>query len=128
MPYIEVFFKTKQNISQLEKRREILWYDVKKHKMHTFSAARLDFEYQYDHKLGEYRMLPKPVYESDSHVINEIDKDSINNWFNMYSNYNNVTADIESEDENSVTFSVSSDEIEDFVDDLERNGFRFSLD
>ena len=127
MSTVEVFYMSKNKSVTEEVKNDLLWYDSKTHKMHTFSASRLGFEYKYDDELSEYRMMPKPIHDSVTKKISNADKNSVDEWFRVYSNYSDSEAVEMSRDENSVVFSVVGDELDDFVYDLERNGFRFSL-
>jgi len=127
MPSVEVFYMSKNKIVSKEDKKDLFWYDDKKHKMHIFSASRLDLEYKYDEELKEYRMFPKPISEPIRKKVSSIDKTSVDSWFEAYSNYNDIEATETSRDENSVVFSVDEDELEDFAYSLERSGFGFSI-
>ena len=128
MPYIEVYNSTKKEIKTECFKRDLLWYDARKNKMLKFHCSKLEFTKQYDNELGEYRILPKAVDENINKIRNTIDKSSVEKWFNTYSNYNNTDAYIFSISENIVTFYVENKELNDFVYDLERNNFRFSIE
>jgi len=127
MSTVEVFYMSKNKSITEEVKNSLFWYDSKKHEMHTFSASRIGFEYKYDDELNEYRMMPKPIYDKATKTVSNVDKDSVDEWFRVYSNYSDSEAVEMSRDENGVIFSVNQDELSDFVYDLERHLFRFFL-
>ena len=127
MPYVEVFnLMVKETKSECFKR-DLQWYDVKKHKMLIFNCSKLEFVRTYDDELKEYRILPREVNEECKKIHNIQDKTSVEKWFNRYTNYNNTDAYIYSDSVDSMTFYVGKKDIEDFLYDLERNNFRFSV-
>lgn len=128
MPYIEVHKSLKKEIKTECFKRDLLWYDVRKHKMLKFYCSKLEFVMQHDKELGEYRVLPKPVDEDIERTKYVINGSSVENWFNTYANYNNTDAYIFSNSVNTVTFYVENKDLDDFAYDLERNNFRFSIE
>lgn len=128
MPNVEVFYNTVKEYKNKESKKDLLWYDTKKHKMYSFNASKLDFKYKYDNELNEYRMLPDPIDEIEKYSVNVLDRKSIDKWFDSFLNYNNISSSIVSRGENSITFFVNSKELDDFVYSLERNNFRFLVE
>ena len=127
MPYVEVFYSIVKESRNKDVARALNWYDVKKHRMYSFTASKLDFKYKYDDELEEYRMLPEPVNEMQKYNVNMIDRGSVETWFDSYLNYNNTASSLVSKGANGVTFFVNEKELDDFVYSLERNNFRFSI-
>jgi hypothetical protein len=127
MAYVEVFnLMIKETKTECPKR-DLQWYDIKKHEMLKFNCSKLEFIRMYDDELKEYRILPKAVNEEVKKVSNIQDKLSVDKWFNRYSNYNDTAAYSISNSVDSTTFHVDEEDLEDFLYDLERNNFRFSV-
>lgn len=122
-------------------KRELRWYDTIKQEMQIFEGGQLGFEYKEDEYLvamGEeerknrgitttFRMLPKV---EDLEVVNYNNVKTTDNekevkkWFGNYTNYNDSDATVVSSDRYGIEFNVPDKEVDDFLYNCERNGFR----
>jgi len=128
MSHVEVFNLIIKDIKMECFKRDLQWYDIKKHEMLKFNCSKLEFIRTYDNELKEYRVLPKAVNEEIKKIRNIQDESSVDKWFNRYLNYNNIDAYVTSNSIDSITFYVDEEEdLKDFLYDLERNNFRFSV-
>ena len=130
MPSIFVYFKSinkqiKQSVSQ-----ELLWYDVEKKKMLKFKGGKLEYIYAFDEELQKYRLLPKvanleiKVNKKISHKIGLI------GWFDNYEQENENTKINVIDDnnmDNYMEFDVPEDEVDNFVNELDIEGFDYEI-
>jgi len=106
--------------SKVKIDRELLWYDHKKHKMEKFTGGKLAFVYKYDEEIDEHRLLPETEDVIKNHSETITDSRQIDDWFELFSNYNQTKAIKYSTVEEGVIFSVPDDELENFTSQLER--------
>ncbi len=143
MAEVTISFDIRREPCRENINRELLWYDTIKKELLEFHGGELSFEYKEDDYLvamGEqerknrgitstFRALPvvKDLsvtnYKKSTKKTNEKE---IREWFKRYLNYNDSNIIIESSNVNEINFYVPEDEIDDFVYDAERNGFRVS--
>lgn len=125
MRTVRVFYPKVLENKEPEKKR-LLWYDTDKNEMLHFEGSHLSFRYEYDEDLKKYRNVP---YAEEGIVTKEevLNTSAISIWFKRYQNYNDSNASQSSTDAISVLFNVPTNEIDDFIYDLERNNIRFSV-
>ena len=115
----------------IEKRsinRELIWYDHEKKEMLKFNGGKLIFEYAFDKDLQKFRLLPVVEELFENKKEKKIDKDSVKNWFELYSKYNDTTAKITLPVDKGIIFEVEEKELEDFLYDLERQNIDFEVE
>lgn len=115
----------------IEKRsinRELIWYDHEKKEMLKFNGGKLIFEYAFDKNLQKFRLLPGVEELFENKKEKKIDKDSVKNWFELYSKYNDTTAKITLPVDKGIIFEVEEKELEDFLYDLERQNIDFEVE
>jgi hypothetical protein len=144
MSEVTVIFDSKREPIKENIERDLKWYDHIRGEMLTFRGGELEFEYKEDDylvKMGEeerlrrgvtstYRMIPKP---KNLKIINynktqiKTNKDLVKKWLKRYfsNNYDNIN--VISENNNGIIVSVSDKELDDFLYDAERNGFRTEI-
>lgn len=121
---------TKQSRTEKKKEKvekELLFYDHEKQKLLKFTGGNLAFEYGYDEELEKYRLLPKVNDMFEIKTTTVVDNDLAKNWFEIYSSYNNTTAEQVSQDDEGCTFSVSDEEFDSLIYDLERQNIKFQI-
>ena len=121
--------------------RELKWYDDIRHEMLKFNGGKVGFEYKEDEYLvsmGEderrkrgisstYRMVPKI---EDIKVINynkiktTTDEKDAKKWIDDYANYNIANISVVGFDDNGITVNLPNEELDDFLYQAERHGFR----
>jgi len=136
--------KTKEYI-----KKEIKWFDTFYKEMLVFEGSHLSFEYkqekyaelpdgtrkpekkatkkekeQYGVKL-KYLMRPKA--EQASFNKDEKDDKKLKKWFKDYQNYENDKIEIDEDKNDSITFEMEEDDVDDFVHDLDRNNFKWKI-
>jgi len=107
--------------------RNLQWYDHIKKKMLNFKGGKLAFSYKYDEELGRNRMMPEVEDEYSMRIIKNRDSELTKKWFNNYSNYNNVNAEIIEENNKGIIFGIEQEDVDSFLYDLERNNFQFDI-
>jgi hypothetical protein len=111
-------------------KKHLTWYDPVKRKMQSFEGGQLVFEYKKDKYLEEkgekntYRMLPKVVDMEEKQHESISNKDDIISWFKR--NYRNSEVDINLRNDDLI-FNIPEDDFEDFLYELERQGFNYHL-
>ena len=139
MPEVKVLFNIKEEPSKESVHEELNWYDTIRQEMLVFYGGKLTFKYKEDDylvKMGQaerqrrgirstYRMLP----EVEELVVNNhfkmkkmTNKKEIEKWF--YSSVYASEVFVDGITDDSVTFDVPEEQINDFSDDLDRQGFR----
>lgn len=144
MPLVTVLYTVKTGFVKEKIQRDLSWYDTVKKEMKVFSGGKLEFEYKKDkyiEKMKEqerkekgikssYRLLPV-VKELEVVNYNKVEKksdqDKIKKWFDDYLNYSNSKAAMTGFDESGMTIQITDEETEDFLYQLERNGFAYSI-
>ena len=144
MAIITIKYSVQNNFVREPLIQELYWYDNLKKEIIKFEGTKLEFEYKEDPYIlsmndsekkekgikTTYRVLPKPVLVD---VINYNKKESKNNkkdvvkFFKDYLNYNNTDISINSESVDSISFNVKSEEVDDFIYQIERNGYQYDL-
>jgi len=142
MPVITVIHRVNEEPVREKMERELHWYDTIKKEIQIFHGGKLTFVYKKDDylvKMGEsernkrgirstFRLLPKV---EDLEVVNykkvkaDSNQGAVDKWFDSYSNYNSSEAVMEVGDEYGTEFNVPEKEMEDFCDQLDRQGFRY---
>jgi hypothetical protein len=132
MPSVKVTCPNRERYEKQTKTYDLLWYDNEKQEMKKFNATRLNYEYKLDTSLEtpQYRLMPKPIVEQQNVKTFRQDKADLLKWFYDYLNYNdtNVVMENNSLTETSAVFSVDDEELDDFLYDLDRNGFIIELE
>ena len=115
--------RTVTNRVKVEKK--LLWYDHKKKKMITLFGGKLSFENQYDSEIDEYRMVPvvDEVFEKKTKTV--VDHERVDNWFDLFSNYNNTFVLKAGRTENGIIFNVPEEELKDFTSNLDRENIEW---
>jgi phage gp36-like protein len=72
--------------------------------------------------IRKYRLFPRAISDKK-----ESKKTKVLEWFDRYQNYNNTSFEIVEENKDNVIFSGEKKDADDFIDELERNGFRFEI-
>jgi len=130
MPIIKVELPNKSENS-FQKNRTLYWYDAVHKKMYKAVGTEIKMAYTYDPSLPipGYRLLPKEIITASSEVkINEKDVKKLHNWFRNFTYYNDSNSEIIVEQKNQyMIFEVPDIELDEFIEDLERNKFRYSI-
>lgn len=141
MPEVIVLYKVETGPVRENIDRELNWYDPIKQEMQIFNGGILDFKYKEDDYLismgveerqrrgisTTYRMLP---HVKDLKVVNynnvktTVNKVEVKKWFDDYVNYNITNASMIGFSRGGITFDVPKKEIDDFLYQAERNGFK----
>lgn len=146
MPQIKVYFPLDKKTKDRDKRT-LFWYDLLYRKMEEFQGSRLIFDYveekyverefskniKFDDATETEKLRFKTIKRNKPRVV--VDKDAVetsckvllDNWFDTYSNYNDTTVEKNVSDTRSTTFEVDDKELEQFVEDLDRNKFRYQV-
>ncbi|KKM60263.1 hypothetical protein LCGC14_1543630 [marine sediment metagenome] len=133
MKSVIVTIKNKNKPILKKMKRTLIWYDPIKREMQVFEGGQLSFEYREDDYLKErgdkniFRMLPEVIDLEERGFDSVSNKDDIIKWFNNYLNYNDSEAEISIENPDGIVFVVPNEESDDFVYQLERNGFIYSI-
>ena len=129
----------------VEHERDLYWYDIFYKKMNKYVGIRLDIELVTEEyiKLDNSKNIPlseaseeqkkqfpilktkkwKAVVTKAKPPEKKEKTDRIRTWFDTYQNYSHTNAEIESEDGNSVFFSVPEKELNNFLYYLQQEGF-----
>jgi len=125
MPDILVLYPIENVSNFIEDKKEIIWYDLLKHKMEKFKGTRLKWKYKYDNDVKQYRMIPEGIVDKIKKVVKKINKEKVNKWFDTYSKYNDTTATLEESNEEGIVFKINEKELQDFEYALYRNGLEY---
>lgn len=119
--------KDKVNIS-----KDILWYDNLRKKMQKYRGGKMVMRYRVENddekaenKDPIIRLLPVIEDDFEIHKNVDSDKNSIKEWYKIYTRYNNSESEIVNISGKGVIISVPKDEVEDLSYDLDRNGFYY---
>jgi len=140
MAEITVVFNIKEEASKEKINEELNWYDTVRQKMLVFHGGKLAFKYKKDDylvKMGEierqrrgiksiYRMLPEVddlIVDNHFKINRSTNKEEIENWFYASNYINDIFMTIV--DKEGMIFEVPDEEIEDFCNDLEGQGFKY---
>lgn len=141
MPEVTVLFNVKNEPVKEKVERELFWHDNLRGELLRFYGGRLGFEYREDEYIvkmnpeerrrrgirATFRMLPKVEevevinHNKTNRTSNESD---VRKWFDSYVNYNVTNAHIVGFDRDSITVVISDKEVDDFLYQAERKGFR----
>jgi hypothetical protein len=141
MKKILVNFKIKKRVVKIEQKNFLQWYDILKQEMQIFTGGKLKFEYCEDPyllKMGDdekkqkginsnYRMIPKAEKIEIIKKESFSDGKDLNVFFKNYLNYNDSRISIESSGDDFIIYSSPNDEVEDFIYQLERSGFKYKV-
>jgi hypothetical protein len=115
-------------------KRDLYWHDSEKKQILKFEGSRLEFEYKLDETLkpAKYRLLPKVVHASSTVTVkNKKSKEELIRWFRDYTNYNSTEAELLQETVNkkndSISFEVPDEEVEEFCQNLDTNRFKYQV-
>lgn len=145
MATVIVYCDVKETFEKDSVERDLFWHDPIKHELIEFRGGQLEFEYVEDPylvKMGAearsrlginstYRLLPKV---SELKVVNynkvkiNTNKNEVSKFFSDYEKYGDTEIVMDRNDDYVFIFSVPEREVDDFTYQLERNGFRFSLE
>jgi len=141
MAEITVLFKVTDEPDKEKINEELNWYDTIKQKMLVFHGGKLSFRYREDDylvKMGAaerqrrgikstYRMLPEVediVVGNHFKMIRSTNKKEIENWFYSSSYINDIF--VNGKTDEGIIFEVPENDKEDFCDDLEGQGFKYT--
>ena len=138
---VAVNYTIKNKIVKVKMKNIIRWYDAVRGEMLEFEGGRLIFEYGEDPYLVEmgeeerlkrgidrtYRLIPKVVDAEMREQKRVSNKRDVEKWFNNYLSYNNSSAEIDFIGEDNIIFNVPDTESDDFLYQLERNGFNYNI-
>lgn len=140
MSLITVLYEIKLQPVREKIQRELLWHDGLRGELLTFHGGQLDFEYKEDEYLvamgaeerqrrgitTTYRMIPKV---KDLEVVNynkiktTTNEKKVKKWLDDYINYSINDISIVTFDNDGLVVDVTENEMEDFLYQVERNGF-----
>ncbi|MCD6436252.1 MAG: hypothetical protein J7L15_07670 [Clostridiales bacterium] len=126
---------------KVKAKNPLYWYDPIKKEMQYFSGGQLSFEYKEDEFLLEmsddeklklritsnYRMLPKV---KDMEVIQYqkvTNEKKINDFLLDFVKNTGSGISVVSRDNKTIIFNVPDEDIDRFIDQLDRNSFRFDI-
>ena len=126
---ITILFSAKNKKEQQKIENTLYWYDPIFKKINIFKGGKLEFEYIKDEELeklgykNSYRTKPKVVdmYENINKIGNN--KNNIEKWFSRYKSYTEAT--IISQNNNEIEFEVPDNDINDFIDECDRQRFDY---
>ena len=144
MSAVTIIYKLEEKPVKEKIERELNWYDIIKKEMQIFHGGKLSFKYRKDDyliKMGEkerkrrgiktiFRILPEveDVEVINYNKTNKIDnKNKVEKWFNEYINYNNTEAIVVSRDGNELIINIPEKEKDDFIYQIEREGFEYII-
>ena len=113
--------KTTDEKQYIPQTRDFLWYDTLLHKMNKFNCSRLDWEYKYDTESGSNRVMPKPVLIKTAKIVSVSQEKHLLQWLDRCG----YDFDIVSDEIKNITVNITDEDYNDFVDDLERSGFKY---
>ncbi len=122
-----VYDVAERKTEKVKVQNSLLWYDSDNQEMLTFSGGALDLVNTiFDKDLN--RSVPKiiDVFRSETRVIKS--RKAVADWFSRYSNYNITNAEISDLVEEGTLLAVPSEELDDLLYDLERNGIHFRIE
>ena len=139
MKQISVDIDTRNVSTKVKVDNRLQWYDPLKKEMQYFSGGQLEFKYVRDDYLvgmssdkktklrinSDYRMLPEVV---DMKIVKYVDTTNESRLRELHKKFvliNGAGVEILSSDNKNITFSVPDEYNEDFIEQLERNSFRF---
>lgn len=138
---VRIFYKVSNNFLKENIERDLFWYDVLKKEMIEIKGGRLEFEYREDpflvsigeegrKKIGvnsSYRLLPAPKpleIINYKKVVKSINKEEIDKYVVEYSIDNNIEFYKVDKKEDGFSIDVPDDNVEDFLYQMERRGFK----
>ena len=148
---IEVYAPIVTETSKAVIEKEMFWYDPFYSKMVSIRGSSLKYVYVDEEyidldngtrvpiseatrdQLEEYkvkkakRIKAMPTIFSIKVDTKKKDKEAVNKWFDLYTNYNHTKAEIVSSDSGSVIFDVPKNEVGDFSYSLDRKGIKFRI-
>ena len=141
MKTVTVNYKINNESVKVKMQNTIRWYDSIRGEMLEFYGGKLIFEYKEDPYLVEmgeeerqkkgidstFRLLPEVIDVETRENKKVSDEKDVKKWFNSYLNYNNSYAEIDFIGKDNIVFNVPDNEADDFLYQLERNSFNYSI-
>ena len=121
---IQVFKKIQVENKPIKIQNALYWYDDKKKKLRKLKGGKLSLKLVYGKRTNRWRSVPKI---KDIYITKKIDNTSIKEWFEKYSNYNDSSAEMISENNESILYNIEDIELDNFTYELERSNINFDI-
>jgi hypothetical protein len=121
---IQVFKKSIAKNDPIKIQNYLYWYDDKKKKLRKLKGGKLSLKLVYGKRTDRWRSVPKI---EDIYIHKKIDNTSVKEWFEKYSNYNDSSAEMIYETNESILYNIEDVELDNFTYELERNSIQFDI-
>ena len=130
MPLVFVYAPRISETITSESKNDLLWYDVERKEMRKFQGKALKFVYAYDELLGKNRLLPEvdDTEVSITRMANHVS--SVTGWFSDFIG-DRLRSKIDLVSSNTfegwVEFNVPPQEVDEFENEIELQGFDYKI-